>query len=74
MIISYQYRLKPNYEQRCRLNSWLEKLRCQYNYLLADRFDWWENNRNYVNSCPLVCSIADLENTRYYKQKDPLFN
>lgn len=73
MIISYQYRLKPNYEQRCRLNSWLEKLRYQYNYLLADRFDWWENNRTYIYSCPLICSIAEpREQPEYYRQKRSL--
>ena len=70
MIVAYQYRLKPSYEQRCRLNSWLEKLRCQYNYLLADRFDWWEDNRCALNACPLTCSLASLRaQPEYYGQK-----
>ncbi|MFP5274987.1 RNA-guided endonuclease InsQ/TnpB family protein [Coleofasciculus sp.] len=73
MIISYQYRLKPNYEQRSRLTRWLDMLRYQYNWLLAQRFDWWENNRNSVNACPLVCSIAQpKEQPEYYGQKRSL--
>lgn len=48
-------------------------LRHQYNWMLADRFDWWEMNRCAVNSCPLVSSIADLrEQPEYYGQKRSL--
>ena len=73
MIIAYQYRLKPNKEQIVLIESWLEKLRHQYNYLLADRFDWWQNNRCYVNACPLTCGIAlPRDNPNYYSQKRSL--
>ncbi|MEQ9481022.1 RNA-guided endonuclease InsQ/TnpB family protein [Coleofasciculus sp. F4-SAH-05] len=73
MITSYQYRLKPNYEQRCRLTRWLDMLRCQYNWLLAERFDWWEMNRTTVNACPNTCSIAEpKEQPEYYGQKRSL--
>ena len=73
MIIAYQYRLKPNRQQVIAIESWLEKLRHQYNYLLADRFDWWQNNRCYINSCPLTCGIAPLrDNPGYYLQKRSL--
>jgi len=73
MIVSYQYHLKPTYEQRCRLIGWLDMLRIQYNWLLAERFDWWENNRNSVNACPLVCSIVEpKEQPEYYNQKRSL--
>ena len=73
MIIAYQYRLKPNKEQVVLIESWLEKLRHQYNYLLADRFDWWQNNRCYINSCPLTCGIAEpRDNPDYYSQKRSL--
>ena len=48
-------------------------LRHQYNWMLADRFDWWESNRCAVNSCPLVCSIAQTrEQPEYYGQKRSL--
>ena len=73
MRVSYQYRLLPSYEQRCKMTHWLDMLRCQYNYLLADRFDWWEMNRCAVNSCPLTCSIAEVrEQPNYYEQKRSL--
>jgi len=73
MITSYQYRLKPTYEQRCRMSRWLDMLRCQYNWLLAERFDWWEMNRTAVNACPLTSSIAQPKRQpEYYGQKRSL--
>ena len=73
VIIAHQYKLLPTYLQLCRLNKWLDMLRLQYNYLLADRFDWWEMNRCPVNSCPLTCSITELrEKPEYYGQKRSL--
>lgn len=73
MITSYQYQLKPTYEQRCRMTRWVDMLRHQYNYLLADRFDWWEMNRCSINACPLVGSIAEpREQSTYYSQKRSL--
>lgn len=73
MITSYQYRLKPTYEQRYRMNRWLDMLRCQYNWLLTERFDWWEMNRTVVNACPLTCSITEpKEQPEYYGQKRSL--
>ena len=55
------------------MDRWLEMLRCQYNYLLADRFDWWEMNRCPINACPLVASIAEpREQPDYYGQKRSL--
>ena len=45
----------------------------QYNYLLADRFNWWEQNRSPVNACPLVCHLPELrENPDYFSQKKTL--
>jgi putative transposase len=73
MILSYQYRLRPTYAQRCEMTRWLEMLRAQYNWLLADRFDWWEMNRTAVNACPLVSSIAEpRDRPNYYSQQAAL--
>lgn len=73
MIISYQYRLLPTYQQRCRMDKWLDMLRCQYNWLLADRFDWWTMNRCSANACPLTCSVVQpRERPEYYSQKRSL--
>ncbi len=45
----------------------------QYNYLLADRFDWYEQNRSQVNACPLVCYLPELrDNPNYFSQKKTL--
>jgi putative transposase len=55
------------------MSKWLDMLRHQYNYLLADRFDWYEMNRCPINACPLVCSIAEpREQPEYYGQKRSL--
>ncbi|MGQ9869234.1 MAG: RNA-guided endonuclease InsQ/TnpB family protein [Leptodesmis sp.] len=73
MRIAYQYRLLPTSEQRAKLSRWLDMLRLQYNWMLADRFDWWEMNRCPVNACPLVASIAEpREQPNYYSQKRSL--
>jgi putative transposase len=38
--------------------------------LLAERFNWWERNRNDINSCPLICHLPELkDNPDYYRQK-----
>lgn len=74
MRIAYQYRIKPNTEQKATINKWLEMLRHQYNYLLADRFTWWEKNRNPINSCSIFVShIPELrDKPDYYSQKRSL--
>ena len=35
----------PTASQRREIERWLELLRGQYNYLLAERFNWWKYNR-----------------------------
>ncbi|MGB3637114.1 MAG: transposase, partial [Rivularia sp. (in: cyanobacteria)] len=61
MRTSYQYRLKPNKEQREIIDNTLDMLRCQYNYELAQRFDWYEQNRCSIDRCPLVCHLPELK-------------
>ena len=71
--VSYQYRLKPDKEQIAKIEKWLEMLRCQYNYLLGQRFDWWETHRTAVNSCPLICHLPELsDRPTYFSQKQSL--
>lgn len=36
-------------------------LRAQYNYRLAQRFNWWEQTRCRVDACPLNCSIVPVK-------------
>jgi putative transposase len=73
MRTSYQYKIKPTKEQVEKIDSTLEKLRYQYNYLLAQRFDWYEMNRCPIDRCPLICHIPELrEQPNYYNQKASL--
>jgi putative transposase len=58
---SYQYRLRPTKSQADIIDKTLEMLRCQYNYLLTQRFDWYEMNRCPVDRCPLICHLSELK-------------
>ena len=42
---TYQYKLMPTASQRREIDRWLNMLRAQYNYLLAEGFNWWKLNR-----------------------------
>lgn len=73
MKLAYQFKLLPTAQQRATMNRWLDMLRHQYNWMLAERFDWWEMNRCWINACPLTCSIAEpREYPGYYEQKRAL--
>lgn len=75
MRTAYQYKLRPTKQQSVEIDRWLSMLCAQYNYLLADRFDWWERNRSPVNACSLVCHLPDLrDNPDYYSQNKTLPN
>ncbi|MDZ8084301.1 MAG: transposase [Nostoc sp. DedQUE12b] len=70
---AYQYKLRPTAKQAIEIDRWLSMLCAQYNFLLADRFDWHERNRSPINACPLVCHIPELrDNPDYYSQKKTL--
>ena len=45
MKLAYQYRLRLTKTQTAEIDRWLEMLRCQYNFLLSERFGWWEQVR-----------------------------
>jgi putative transposase len=73
MRTAYQYKLRPTKQQVIELDRWLSMLGSQYNFLLADRFNWYEQNRSPVNACPLVCHLPELrDNPDYYSQKKTL--
>ncbi|MCC3413670.1 MULTISPECIES: transposase [unclassified Microcoleus] len=75
MRTAYQYKLRPGKQQAIELDRWLSMLCAQYNYLLADRFNWYEQNRCPINACPLVCHLPELrDNPDYYSQKKTLPN
>jgi putative transposase len=73
MRTSYQYKLRPTKQQKVEIDRWLSMLCAQYNYLLASRFNWYEQNRCPINACPLVCYLPELrDNPDYYSQKKTL--
>ncbi|NMG20621.1 RNA-guided endonuclease InsQ/TnpB family protein [Brasilonema bromeliae] len=73
MRTAYQYKLRPTKQQARDIDKWLSMLCAQYNYLLADRFNWYEQNRCPVNACPLICYLPELrDNPDYYGQKRTL--
>lgn len=73
MKTSYQYKLKPSKQQIEKIDKTLDMLRHQYNYLLAQRFDWYEQNRCPIDRCPLICHISELKDKpNYYSQKASL--
>ncbi|MBD2499247.1 RNA-guided endonuclease InsQ/TnpB family protein [Anabaena azotica] len=75
MRAAYQYKLRPTKQQAENIDKWLSMLCAQYNYLLADRFNWYEQNRCSINACPLVCHLPELrDNPDYYSQKKTLPN
>ncbi|AFZ26472.1 transposase, IS605 OrfB family, central region [Cylindrospermum stagnale PCC 7417] len=73
MKTAHQYKLRPTKQQAIEIDRWLSMLCAQYNFLLADRFDWYECNRSPINACPLVCHIPELRDSPdYYSQKKTL--
>ncbi|MGB7710232.1 MAG: transposase [Microcoleus sp.] len=73
MRTSYQYRLRPTKLQAIELDRWLSMLCAQYHYVLADRFNWYEQNRSPINACPLLCYLPELrDNPDYYSPKKTL--
>ena len=76
MITAYKYKLRPTKDQIHQFDEWLTLLRIQYNYRLAERFNWFESTHCFVNSCSLIsCSIVPItEQPDYYWQKRDLLN
>jgi putative transposase len=74
MRLAYQYRLRLNKQQIATFEHWLELCRRQYNYRLAERFNWWEQNRCDIDRCSLeVCHLPQLKDKpSYYSQKRDL--
>lgn len=73
MKTTYQYRLELETAQKLTLNKWLRTCRYLYNRMLGDRCDWWDKNRCYIDSCPLICYLPELrDKPNYFEQKKQL--
>ncbi|MEB3179473.1 MAG: transposase [Nostocaceae cyanobacterium] len=61
--------------QQATIDQWLELARRQYNYRLAERFNWYEQNRCDIDACPLICHLPELKDRPdFYSQKRDLVN
>jgi putative transposase len=76
MRLTYQYRLRPTKQQIATLKNWLDLCCRQYNYRLAERFNWYKQNRCDIDRCSLeVCHLPQLKDKpSYYSQKRDLTN
>ena len=75
MRIAYQYRLRLTATQQATIDQWIELARRQYNYRLAERFNWYEQNRCDIDACPLICHLPELKDRPdFYSQKRDLVN
>ena len=75
MRTAYQYRLRLTKPQQTTIDQWIELARRQYNYRLAERFNWYEQNRCQINACPLICHLPELKDRPdFYSQKRDLLN
>ncbi|MEM6402378.1 MAG: transposase [Cyanobacteria bacterium P01_D01_bin.116] len=73
MRTSYQYKIKPTKQQAAKIDNTLNMLRHQYNFMLAQRFNWYEKNRCSIDRCSLICHLPELtEQPNYYNQKASL--
>lgn len=74
MKVSYQYRVTPTTEQKLRLNHIRRLCQYLYNRMLADKLNWWENNRCAVNSCSIIsCPLPEFrDNPNYNIHQDLL--
>ena len=54
---TYQFKLNLTSNQRQTVEHWLDLLRHEYNWLLAERFNWWKFNRNDVILAPADFSV-----------------
>jgi putative transposase len=75
MRTAYQYRLRLTTTQQTTIEQWLELARRQYNYRLAERFNWYEQNCCDIDACPLICHLPELKDRPgFYSQKRDLVN
>ncbi|MBO3463359.1 transposase [Aetokthonos hydrillicola Thurmond2011] len=67
MLTNYVYKLRPNVGQSNKMDNWIDMLRSQYNWSLADRITQYNQQfiqgdycdiRTKVEACPLTCFVS----------------
>ncbi len=61
MQLTYKYKLKPSNPQIALFQTWIELCRRQYNFRLGQRFNWYEQTRTPINTCPLNVSLVAID-------------
>ena len=74
MILTFEYRIKPNLKQAEYIDHWLELLRRHWNYALGQRLDWLRRTRCAIDRCSLISEpIGEIpEKVNYYTQQSDL--
>jgi len=74
MIITYQYRIKPNSDQIATIDNWLELLRRHWNYALGQRLDWLHRTRCQIDRCSIISEpVGELPAlVNYFSQQSAL--
>jgi putative transposase len=65
ITLTYQYKLKPNNQQKKEIDHILNLCKSVYNYALAERKDWLNSRKSAVNSCSLKSEYIIPADTRY---------
>jgi putative transposase len=70
MLLTYQYKIKPNPEQVEILSHWGELLRRHWNWALGQRLDWLRRSRCQIDRCSLISETIGEIPTKvdYYSQ------
>ena len=70
MILTFEYRIKPNPSQAQSFEQWLELLRRHWNYALGQHLDWLRQTRCDIDRCNLISEpIGErTEKVNYYTQ------
>ncbi|WP_180963286.1 helix-turn-helix domain-containing protein [Fischerella thermalis] len=67
MLLGYVYKLRPKQVQVVKMDNWLDMLRANYNWSLADRIDTYQQRFNRGEYCdlktksvavPLTCCVS----------------
>jgi putative transposase len=70
MLLTYQYKIKPNPKQVEILSHWGELLRRHWNWALGQRLDWLHRSRCQIDRCSLIAEPIGEIPTKvdYYSQ------
>lgn len=76
MLLTYQYKLFPTFNQVATMEVWGELLRRHWNYCLGQRLDWLCRTRQPIDRCSLVSEpigqISERVDYRLLQESPPL--